>query len=70
MGFGIPIDEWLRGELKDWAESLLNKDRLIRDGYFNPEPILEKWQEHLSGKRNWAYQLWNILIFQMWIDNQ
>lgn len=70
MGFGIPIDEWLRGELKDWAESLLNKDRLIRDGYFNPEPILEKWQEHLSGKRNWAYQLWNILIFQMWFDNQ
>jgi asparagine synthase (glutamine-hydrolysing) len=70
MGFGMPIDEWLRGDLRDWAESLLNRDRLVRDGYFNPDPILEKWHEHLSCRRNWAHQLWNILIFQMWIDNQ
>jgi len=69
MGFGVPIDTWLRGPLRDWAESLLDKSRLQKEGYFNCEPILEKWKEHLSGKRNWQYYLWSILMFQVWLEN-
>ncbi len=67
MGFGIPLDSWLRGSLREWAESLLDESRLSREGYLNPAPIRAKWQEHLSGRRNWQYWLWNVLVFQMWL---
>lgn len=66
MGFGIPIGDWLRGPLKGWAEELLDESRIRNDGYFNPEPVRKKWLEHLSGKRNWQYHLWNILMFNAW----
>jgi len=70
MGFGIPIDSWLRGPLKDWAESLLDESRLKSEGFFHPEPIRKIWAEHLSEQRNWHHHLWSILMFQAWLEQQ
>ena len=65
-GFGIPLDGWLRGPLRDWAEGLLDETRLKNAGYFKVSPIRKKWQEHLSGRCNWHYHLWDILMFEAW----
>ncbi|HKD78930.1 MAG TPA: asparagine synthase (glutamine-hydrolyzing) [Candidatus Angelobacter sp.] len=70
MGFSVPIDRWLRGPLREWAEERLSPDRLRRDGFFAVEPIRKKWREHLSGHLNWDYALWTVLVFQDWLDAQ
>ena len=68
MGFGVPLAEWLRGPLRDWAEELLEEQRLQQEGFFNVALVRKKWQEHLTGKRNWHHQLWNVLMFQTWLE--
>src|SRR5215813_11779357 len=68
MGFGIPLASWLRGPLREWAQELLDEARLRNQGLLNPAPIRRKWEEHLLGKHNWQYYIWNVLMFESWMD--
>jgi asparagine synthase (glutamine-hydrolysing) len=70
MGFGIPLGEWLRGPLRDWGEALIEPSRLRNEGWLDPDPVHALWNEHLSGQRNWSYHLWNVLVFQAWLEQQ
>ncbi|MBL8476024.1 MAG: asparagine synthase (glutamine-hydrolyzing) [Methyloversatilis sp.] len=69
MGFGIPIGEWLRGPLRAWADALLDPQRLRADGYLAADLVRARWEEHLSGRRNWEYSIWNALMFQSWLEH-
>jgi asparagine synthase (glutamine-hydrolysing) len=66
MGFGIPLGEWLRGPLRDWAEALLNEKRLRDAGLLDHAMVCRYWQEHLDGRRNWQYLLWDVLMLESW----
>lgn len=70
MGFGVPLHDWLRGPLRDWAESLLDPQRLASEGYFEPGPIRAIWERHLRGQENNQHQLWPVLMFQAWLDRK
>lgn len=70
VGFGVPLEHWLRGPLRDWAEDLLSEARIKRDGFLNAGPVRQRWHEHLSGKRNWQHSIWCVLMFQAWLDEQ
>lgn len=70
MGFGIPMDQWLRGPLKEWACDLLSRETLKKQGYFNPDPIQAALGEHLSGSRDHQYRLWSVLMFQAWLEGR
>ena len=69
-GFGIPVGQWLRGPLRDWAEELLNEKRLENEGYFYPMPIRQAWRQHLSCRHDWTSRLWSVLMFQAWLENE
>jgi asparagine synthase (glutamine-hydrolysing) len=67
-GFAVPVGEWLRGPLRDWAESLLSEDRLRREGFLNPALVRRCWNAHLTGRRHGHAQIWNVLMFQAWLE--
>jgi len=68
-GFGIPLGQWLRGPLFDWAENLINEKRLQSEGYLNSTLVRETWQQHLSNRYDWPHELWSVLMFQAWLDS-
>lgn len=68
MGFGVPIDSWLRGPLRDWGEELLRPCRLRAEGFFDADLVHDKWQTHQSGKMNYQHHLWDLLMFQAWLE--
>jgi asparagine synthase (glutamine-hydrolysing) len=70
QGFGIPIDQWLRGSLRDWAESLLSESRLQQEGYLNTKLVRSVWEDHCAGRGNREHDLWCVLMFQSWLESQ
>ena len=70
VGFGVPLDTWLRGPLRDWAETLLSESTLRDGGFFAVKPIRDKWQQHQQGTQDWHYYLWDILMFQAWYETR
>ena len=70
QGFEMPVGAWLRGPLRDWAESLLDLRRIETDGYLHPAPVGQHWDQHLRGVDGGAGKLWNVLMFQAWLDEE
>ena len=68
-GFGVPIDEWLRHDLRSGSEDLISEKKIMQQENFNYKYIERIWREHQSGKRNHANRLWSILMFQSWVES-
>jgi len=68
QGFAIPVSQWLRKELRDWAETLLDERRMRQEGYWDVTPIRQAWTDHLEGRQDYSFQLWGVLMFQAWLD--
>jgi asparagine synthase (glutamine-hydrolysing) len=69
MGFAVPIGDWLRGPLLDWANELLNPDRVRSDGFFDPDVVASKWDQHLKFKAANEHDLWRVLMFNAWLSS-
>jgi asparagine synthase (glutamine-hydrolysing) len=69
-GFAVPLDSWVRGPLREWAEALLSEEKLREHDYFRAAPIRRKWREHLSGTWNHIALLWTVLAFQAWHEQR
>jgi asparagine synthase (glutamine-hydrolysing) len=69
-GFSVPIDVWLKGPLREWAEGYLNENRIKGEGYLNAPMVTSRWEEHMKGKRKWQQHLWGVLMFQTWLESQ
>ncbi|MBY6192892.1 asparagine synthase (glutamine-hydrolyzing) [Marinobacter hydrocarbonoclasticus] len=69
-GFSVPLGQWLRGPLREWAEALLREHRLAQEGYFVPSAVRKVWSQHLQGKHDYSLKLWGILMFQAWLEKQ
>jgi asparagine synthase (glutamine-hydrolysing) len=70
MGFGIPVGDWLRGPLRDWAEALVDERRLREEGFFHADAVRQSWSELLCGNPREQFKLWSILMFQSWLEAQ
>jgi len=70
QGFSIPLSDWLRADFRPWATPLLQHSRLRDDGFFQPRTIVERWMEHQAGSRDHSKVLWNVLMFQAWLDRE
>jgi asparagine synthase (glutamine-hydrolysing) len=68
IGFGIPVGTWLRGPLRDWAEDLLDEQRIRNGGFFDPAIVRRRWTDHLQGRRDGTSPIWSVLMFQTWLD--
>jgi asparagine synthase (glutamine-hydrolysing) len=68
VGFSIPFGEWIRGPLQEWADSLLDKKRLEDEGFLRADVVRKCWDEHRNGRLNWRSRLWNVLMFQAWLE--
>lgn len=69
QGFEPPIAGWLRGALRDWADGLLAEKRLSDDGLVNPAVVRARWRDHATGRRDWTYSLWTVLMLEAWLDS-
>jgi asparagine synthase (glutamine-hydrolysing) len=69
MGFAVPVGDWIKAPMREWAEELINTKRIEQAGFFNSHLVGNMWQQHLSGKFNRTHELWNILMFQAWLIN-
>ena len=70
MGFGVPISSWISGELKDWCCDLLDPTKLKNQGLIDYSDVKEKFDEHLAGKNDWHAHLWQVIVFQQWLENE